>query len=287
MSTGPPIHSYLLDGFSVSKVRFAQLSAGIRSGTHALGRATRLVSNLMFPPRCLACDGELADEHLAVRICLACRDRIIPGAVERCPRCGLAVKGSLADIGDADRNRNQAHACEACRSRRMAFERVWTLGDYENELRSIVLRMKRHQEEPLSETMAEMLWQKTGSELGGWRPDVLIGVPMHWSRRIVRGTNSAEMIARILARRLKLPQARGMLVRSRLTQPQGSLTRTARFSNLRKAFSLRDAHRFRETRVLLVDDVMTTGATCHEAARTLRKAGTSAVAVAVLARAAG
>ncbi len=109
---------------------------------------------------------------------------------------------------------------------------------------------------------------------------------MHWVRRLARGTNAPEVLAERLAQRLGVPFF-PLLARRRHTAPQSSLPRAARLTNLRRAFRLRPSYHCQGARVLLVDDVLTTGTTCGEAASTLLRRGAASVSVAVLARAEG
>jgi ComF family protein len=149
-----------------------------------------------------------------------------------------------------------------------------------------VLRAKSPQHELLAATLAELLWQARSDALASFQPDVIVAVPMFWGRRLLRRANSPEIIARILAARLHAPCC-PLLARRRHTLPQGRLAAPARFENVRGAFSFRRNYDCSGARVLLVDDILTTGATCGEAAKVLRQHGASRVAVAVLARAEG
>jgi len=110
-------------------------------------------------------------------------------------------------------------------------------------------------------------------------------VPMYWKRRLVRGTNSPEIIARSVAAGLGVKARGRLLVRCRNTLPQADLSPRHRFSNVKGAFRVRKHRDLDGARVLLVDDILTTGATCSEAARALKKAGAAVVAAAVVARA--
>jgi ComF family protein len=111
---------------------------------------------------------------------------------------------------------------------------------------------------------------------------------MHWAKRLFRGVNSTELMADCLGRKLGVPVVRSV-VRSRYTGPQKDLLPRERFRNVRGAFRLRrsDRQRWQDSRLLLVDDILTTGATCSEVARLLKQAGAAAVAVVVVARADG
>lgn len=174
--------------------------------------------------------------------------------------------------------------CLHCRRKLPRYECAWVLGEYDAELRTAVLRMKHRLEDVLSMCMGRLLSQHIGDEVAAWRPDVVVPIPMYWTRRLWRGTNSPEILAGAIASGLKLPVS-PILMRRRRTRPQGGLTRPARFRNLRGALAVRSGIRLDAARVLIVDDVLTTGATCGEAARVLRRAGAAAVAVAALARA--
>lgn len=110
---------------------------------------------------------------------------------------------------------------------------------------------------------------------------------MHWTRRVVRGTNSPEILAACVAKGLNLPLAMGVLRRRRNTELQPHLRPAERFANVRGAFEIGSEYDMAQARVLLVDDVLTTGATSSEAAKVLKRAGAAMVAVAVLARAEG
>lgn len=234
--------------------------------------ALRALTNLTFPPRCAHCDAEIGAPAPAGLPCEPCQTRLLGPPSQRCNGCGAVIA-------------NEAERCPQCRLRPPVFDRVWVLGNYAGELRTAVLRMKRSSEEPLAAALAELLFERVGAEIGAWRPDVVLPTPMHWLRRAVRGANSAETLGAVLARRLAAPSGVGCLARRRFTRPQSGLSPHARFLNVRGAFRLRPGIDLAQARVLLVDDVLTTGATCGEIAKLLQRAGAAATAVAVVARA--
>ncbi len=141
-------------------------------------------------------------------------------------------------------------------------------------------------QEPLAVALVELLWELRRDELSQLQAEVVVPLPMHWARRLQRGANAPDVLAERLARRLGVPLC-PMLARRRHTAPQASLARAARLTNLRQAFGLRGSYNCRGARVLLVDDVLTTGTTCGEATRVLLRHGAATVSVAVLARAEG
>ena len=154
-------------------------------------------------------------------------------------------------------------------------------------MRSAVLRIKRERNPGLAMAMADLLAATQGGELSDWRPDAVVAIPMHWSRRAWRGVHSAETIANRLAARLDIPIASHVLVRRRRTAPQARLAPSRRKANVRAAFRACAGRDLEQSRLLLVDDIMTTGATLNEAARTLLRSGASEIAAAVVARAEG
>jgi ComF family protein len=147
--------------------------------------------------------------------------------------------------------------------------------------------MKHRQGETLAAALAELLVRRRQADLEAFRPDLVAPVPMHWWRRLGRGFNSPDVLAQVLARALRVPWAAELLVRRRNTIPQMRLAPKMRFQNLRGALRLRADGAIAGRRVLLVDDILTTGATCSEAARVLKQADAAWVGVAVLARAEG
>jgi ComF family protein len=192
-----------------------------------------------------------------------------------CPRCAASV-GPHALVEDG---------CLVCRKERFAFESASRLGAYEGLLRSVILALKHHSNEGLAELVGE-LWGAVGGEaLLALQAEMIVPVSLHWWRRLRRGYNQSEALARGLARRLRLPVDTSCLRRVRRTLPQSSLSPEGRKANVRGAFRAADLSRLQGRTVLLLDDILTTGATLNEAAKALREGGAARVAVAVLARA--
>jgi ComF family protein len=248
-------------------------------GPRLTGLARRLgdfALRLLFPPRCLRCDTEIACPGDDPNLCDGCGRALAPADWRGCPRCGAAVETVETE-----------EACVKCRAVRLWFDTVIPLGAYADTLRQVVLRMKRPSEELLAGVMGRLLARRRGPALEAVEADVVIPVPMFWARWLGRGTNSPTTLAWCVGRGLGLPVLDRALVRVRNTLPQPELPPGQRFQNVRGAFRWRRGYDIHGTRVLLVDDILTTGATCSEIGRVLKKAGASRVAVAVVARAEG
>ncbi len=259
------------------RVQLESLSARLRPVWPAVRTLGRGLLNLALPPRCLRCDTDLSPEA-EISLCLKCIQTIAPELGPCCDRCGAPVPEDFLPT----------QSCPACKDFSLKFDAVFPLGRYEGALRELVLKTKRLSSEAVSLAIGRLLAQRLGEKLAWFRPDAVLPIPMHWGKRFVRGVNSPELLADCLGRKLGVPVVRS-LVRCRYTGPQKDLLPRERFRNVRGAFRLRrsDRRRWQDARLLLVDDILTTGATCSEAARLLKQSGATAVAVAVVARADG
>jgi ComF family protein len=240
----------------------------------AAQRMARSAVDLVYPPQC-ACCGEAIDEQARAALCGMCVETLTPAGLPQCPRCGSMV--STTELAGED--------CVRCRAERFQFDRVLAPARYEGLVREVVLRMKRLYEEPLMVAMGRLLSMRFAEELRELCLDVVVPIPMHWTRRLVRGTNSPELMGECVARSLGAYLGRGAIRRRRRTRKLADLPRQERKRTLRDAFAVAWGCDFAGARVLLVDDVLTTGITCDTAARVLKNAGASHVSVLVAARA--
>ncbi len=262
------------------------LSWFLRSGERAAGathtgivNTLRASGNLLFPPACTFCGIRLEGGGAAhsAMLCEACVARLVGPLRPACSRCA----NPLPHLGGPSK------CCARCVDRRYYFDRAAALGEYRSHLRQAVIWMKRYPYEPLTLAIGGLLAERIASELALWQPDLVVPVPMHWWRRLRRGTHTARLLGGVVARQLSLPLLAQVLHCRRKSRKQGTLRPDERFRNVRGAFSISSAYDITDRRVLLVDDILTTGATASEAARLLRQAGAASVAVAVVARGTG
>ncbi len=171
--------------------------------------------------------------------------------------------------------------CALCRLGVSGFDAAYSFGFYEGPLRRLVHLLKYERIPTLASPLGKLALRALPRDQ---RFDGIVAMPMHWRRRWTRGFNQAELLAREVARKTGLP-VQDLLRRRKHTQLQAGLTNAARRKNVVGAFEVRNRAQVEGLRILLIDDVLTTGATAAAAAATLKRAGASRVVALTLARA--
>ncbi|WP_374444952.1 double zinc ribbon domain-containing protein [Stella sp.] len=235
---------------------------------HAVGRR---VVDLLLPPRCLAC-GEIVSADGA--LCPACWSKVAFVAAPSCRRCGVPFAfdpGAGAECGE-------------CARRPPPFERARAALRYDDASRPLILGFKHADRTHAAPAFAAWMARAAGPLLA--EADVIVPVPLHWTRLVRRRYNQAALLALAIGRIGGRPVVPDALVRRRRTPSQGQMRRLGRFRNVAGAFAVhpRREDRIAGRRVLLVDDVLTTGATVEACIRALRAVGATAVDVVTLAR---
>ena len=247
---------------------------------------------LMMPSECRLCGGPVLVVG-TVRVCEDCLARLGARSVSRdevyCARCGEALGFESLRFAEA-----RGGACTMCRLAQPQFERAVAGGDYDDEMRELLHLLKFEGRRGLAELLlgkrlaegVALLREAAGAEL------VVVPVPLFKARERERGYNQALLLAQAAVTRLKkseptwrLRVETGALVRVRDTQPLYALDPKQRRESVRGAFETTGTGRFAGHEVLLIDDILTTGATARECAKVLRRAGATKVWVATAARA--
>ena len=219
------------------------------------------ILNLLFPQSCVLCSARILERRWSVA-CPDCWSQLEPIPRPWCPQCGMpasAIEGP----------------CGPCRRGDHAFDLARSLFLFTDPMRGILHHLKYSGRVSLARPLGIRLREHMQSE--GFTGGVVLPVPLHRARERERGFNQAEL----LARHLDLNVDRRLLRRRKNTPSQTGLSRSQRALNLSAAFEVR---RKPPECVVVVDDVYTTGATLHEIAKTLKRAGTLRVEVLTVAR---
>lgn len=270
---------------------------GGRLGVLARNAAAGAI-DLLYPPQCLLCADPIAE---AGALCAACwrETPFISGAV--CDHCGAPFgAASLSGENASDPEFERAYAdesegglgsalCERCapenrRDRPLRWDRGRAAALYAGPARSLALALKHADRTDAAPAMARWM-ARAGAPLAE-TSDVVVPVPLHWLRRLRRRYNQSALLATAVAERFDLPLELGALRRRRATKRQVGMSASARRKNVADAFEIagRGAARIAGRRVLLIDNVLTTGATVGACADALRRAGARATHVLVFAR---
>jgi len=236
------------------------------------------LASVIFPAPCELC-GELLNTANRIPICRSCLGLLRPLDGPCCARCGRPFVSAVAlDVQDLP-------LCHICRRSLYDFDFARSFGAYTGPMASAIMLLKYHQVTSLAAWFATGLRQVFDAHREMYRADVVVPVPAHALRLRERGYNQAELIAKALARSLGLPCRSYLLVRIRPRPDKLRLSLRERWRSVRGAYTIRQGARVDNLRVLLVDDVLTTGATLDACSRALRKAGASNVVALTVARA--
>ena len=232
------------------------------------------LNSLLFASVCLGCRHPV-EEACGVPLCPECTRQLPHSRPPWCLGCGRSLAGTGAGV---DR-------CLRCRLRvrPFPFDRVVSPFLYEGTVRRLIWALKYQGRLSLIPALTDWMARAVQERPGAERSDLCTPVPLHSTRLRERGFNQADRLARALAERLHLPLRTDLLVRRRATWAQTELPRSRRRFNLQGAFSLNPSVSVRGLRILLVDDVLTTGSTAAACARVLKAAGAQWVTVAALA----
>jgi ComF family protein len=220
--------------------------------------------NIFFPSKCPVC-GNRSDNHLYNPFCTKCWGSIERYSGPACNICGIPTVSYYT------------LTCESCINARPPFSKVLYYGIYEGVLKEVIHLLKFNGVKRLSKPLSLML-----SDLPIPKTDGIIPVPLHHKRLHQREFNQTATISRHLSENLKIPLMLNVLKKTKETPPQTDVTGKERLKNIKNVFTA--SEEIKGLDLLVIDDVITTGATVRECAKTLIKAGAKSVTVAALAR---
>lgn len=229
----------------------------------------RLIGEVIFPENiyCVGC-GEPIKKNEIYSLCEKCREMLIYSRPETCVRCGRFVK------------KRETVFCEHCGARPPKYDRGAAAVVYNDAARKMIYDLKYGGKGYVAKNAAGIM-QRCVENLGGH--DIIIPVPVHKNKIKARGFCQTTLISESLSKLTGIPVLKGNLVRTKDTLPMSGLEPEERRNNIRDAFDVTDASCILGKKVLLIDDLLTTGSTAEECARVLKGSGAAGVSLAVFA----
>lgn len=212
----------------------------------------------IYPSKCPFC-GQIT----LGGICQFCENTIHKIKEPRCMKCGKPIEN------------NRQEYCFDCKKGRHVYDWGRSLWVHRSPVSDAVYQLKYQNKRIYGKTFAEEMAKEYGDFLKKQKVDLLIPIPLHRFRRWKRGYNQAEILAEELGKRTGIPVAKRLLIRSKRTTPQKELDNRLRRKNIDHAFQVKN--QIMTKKVVLIDDIYTTGSTIDEAARTLKRAGVQEV----------
>ena len=228
---------------------------------------------LVYPSSlyCVCCS-KIIDDSRPYKLCNDCMSGL-KWAVERtCCKCGKPLSDS-----------NPLDTCFSCREHAHKFRKGYTVAEYGTHERSLIFALKYHSRTDIASTIGEMMYDRMQSEFGSVQLrnsyDLIVPVPMYEPKKLSRGYNQAELIAREFAKRSLIDYHGDIMTRTRETSAMRGLSPDRRRAEIEGVFAIKKglASLVQGSRVIVIDDIYTTGATSDEMARTLYGAGAETV----------
>jgi ComF family protein len=220
------------------------------------------ITAILFPIKCAVC-GRLMPADDKYRLCSSCFDKIRPVGRFQCKGCGRVLP-------DVDK------FCFDCLKKRPVLL-IRSYAQFNDSIRPLIHKFKYGHQPYLARILAKFMLIAFHSSECFSGIDMIVPVPCHWSRRLGRGYDHVQLLAREFSAASGIAYNDKLLVKNRRTPPQARLSRERRLKNLADAFSIKDELQVRGKSVLLIDDVCTTGATLSACAKTLLSAGAYSV----------
>ncbi|MDP2939574.1 MAG: ComF family protein [Candidatus Omnitrophota bacterium] len=227
--------------------------------------------DLIYPHNCLICHKFLSERSQNNPVCKACWEKIELNLPPFCLKCGRHVS-EIESI------------CKSCKKKEYKFKRCFSVANYTGVIRDLIHLFKYKNKTSLSKSLARLMVNFFQTyNLSRFKFDYLVALPLHTTRLREREYNQTELLTREMSKMLGLNLSLNNLKRIKHTTPQSALKEDLRIYNIMGAFALKNPDEFAQKNILLVDDLLTTGATCTEAAQVLNEACVNDIYVLTLA----
>jgi ComF family protein len=241
---------------------------------HVPRRLINGLVDIIYPKKCLACKRKLAKAAANDFICSRCWGEIKKNVPPFCRLCGRHLEIKI----------NTGNICSTCIEKPLSFDRAFSPCVYEGVIKELIHGFKYKNKDYLGETLSSLMIEFIkGYNLDMNDLDLIIPMPLHTARLREREFNQAEILSNHIGKEFNKHVANNILIRRTLKKPQVELKNEERFSNIAGSFALNQKNPVKGKNILLIDDVLTTGATASEAAATLKSGQANIVFVMTLA----
>lgn len=233
-----------------------------------MGSISEVILDLIYPRRCPVCEDIVLPK--GNKICPGCRGKLIYIKEPRCKKCSKAIVDEEQEY------------CFDCSKRKISYEKGYSLFEYDATMKQSMSQYKFHSKKEYADFYIEEILLNYGTRIKELGLDAFIPVPIHSEKYKQRGFNQAELLAIGIAKFLEIPVYSNVLIRNKNTTPQKLLDDKERVKNLKNAFAVSDEFMNSKEnsnlkRVMLIDDIYTTGATIDVCAKVLKSIGINEV----------
>ena len=221
----------------------------------------------LYPPVCLGCQSLFEPENENIYYCQKCWSECALLNNKHCPRCLKLLNEDESDLSE----------CETCKNRGYSFGRLYSAALFHGRVRDALLRFKFGGMRKLASPLSQLIIDQMPADFQAPDYDYLLPIPLHWRRRLSRGYNQSDDLARCLGREWGLPIANNMVKRVKATPPLSGLDYLKRSRVIKNSFEVCDKQQVSEKSFLVIDDIATGRFTINECARILKRAGATRV----------
>ena len=214
---------------------------------------------MLYPKTCCFC-GKISEKE----ICSSCAKKVIYVREPRCKKCGKPVRYEEQEY------------CQDCRKQNFCYEQGRSIWLHKEPVSASIYRFKYQNRRSYGKFYAKEMFRLYGELIRNWEIDLIVPVPLHWKRKRIRGYNQAEVVARYLGEYMRIPVDANVVKRTVYTEPQKQLDNKERRRNLKHAFELKKSWKTAR-KILLIDDIYTTGSTIDAISRVLCEKGRNKV----------
>ncbi len=229
--------------------------------------------SLIYPPNCIICKSYLSADSLNKFVCPFCQLKIEKNVPPFCPKCSRSLGA-----------RPVSSLCSSCKKNKTHFDFAWCACIYNDFLKQLVHAFKYQQKTYLKEYLSELMFAFLDLyNLDIYQFDYLVPIPLSSTKLRERGYNQSNLLAKILSSKYNIPLSANNLIRRRDTRSQVLLSKKERWTNMTGAFRIKNLKQIKNKNILIIDDLLTTGATSSAAAKALKEANANTVGVFTLA----